>query len=96
MVSNYKMFVFHFSVIFLLYANEAGTHVQKNYMVRLVQETEGGYIPEAVADCFLEVNSFIKTFFIFCLVNLRSLTTNNSTCHFRGIQFVTRTLLFGF
>lgn len=46
--------------IFGLYANEAGTHVGKHEMVQLVQACEGGYIPEAVADCFLEVGDCVK------------------------------------
>uniref|UniRef100_A0A2R5LJ75 Ubiquitin carboxyl-terminal hydrolase 32 n=1 Tax=Ornithodoros turicata TaxID=34597 RepID=A0A2R5LJ75_9ACAR len=40
--------------IFNLYANEAGTHVCKNDMIKLVLACDGGFIPEAVADCFLE------------------------------------------
>ncbi|KAG1684339.1 Ubiquitin carboxyl-terminal hydrolase 32 [Nymphon striatum] len=61
--------------IFLLYANEAGTHVLKNQMVRLVKEIEGGYVPEAVADCFLERESVCFEDFAFWL-----LTHEDATC----------------
>ncbi|XP_029830554.2 ubiquitin carboxyl-terminal hydrolase 32 isoform X2 [Ixodes scapularis] len=40
--------------IFNLYANEGGTHIYKNDMIKLVLACDGGYIPEAVADCFIE------------------------------------------
>uniref|UniRef100_A0A224Z2Y2 Ubiquitin carboxyl-terminal hydrolase 32 n=1 Tax=Rhipicephalus zambeziensis TaxID=60191 RepID=A0A224Z2Y2_9ACAR len=40
--------------IFNLYANEGGTHIHKNDMIKLVLACDGGFIPEAVADCFLE------------------------------------------
>lgn len=40
--------------IFNLYANEGGTHIYKNDMIKLVLACDGGFIPEAVADCFLE------------------------------------------
>ncbi|CAN7937582.1 unnamed protein product [Ixodes hexagonus] len=40
--------------IFNLYANEGGTHIYKNDMIKLVLACDGGYIPEAVADCFVE------------------------------------------
>lgn len=50
------------AVIFNLYANEGGTHIYKNDMIKLVLACDGGYIPEAVADCFIEVSphSFLR------------------------------------
>ncbi|XP_042906047.1 ubiquitin carboxyl-terminal hydrolase 32 isoform X2 [Parasteatoda tepidariorum] len=38
--------------IFCLCCNEAGTHVYKDNLVRLVQACDNGYVPEAIADCF--------------------------------------------
>lgn len=40
--------------IFNLCANESGSYVVKEEMVKLVQSCDGGFVPEAVADCFIE------------------------------------------
>lgn len=40
--------------IFSLFANEAGTHVVKEDLVKMVQACDGGFVSEAVANCFVE------------------------------------------
>ena len=44
------------SVIFGVYANEAGTHVIRSDMLRQLQQTEGGYAPEVLHKCFGQVS----------------------------------------
>ncbi|XP_022251040.1 ubiquitin carboxyl-terminal hydrolase 32-like [Limulus polyphemus] len=53
MMSAESLF-FHCCFIFSLFANEAGTHVVKEDLVKMVQACDGGFVSEAVANCFVE------------------------------------------
>lgn len=63
--------MYFFLVIFCLCCNEAGTHVYKDDFVRLIQACDNGYVPEAIAELFLDVSFKILNIILFRTVFLR-------------------------